>query len=398
MLDAIVVGAGVVGASVAHSLTASGARVLVLEAGQPAAGTSAATFAVDITRVKTPRELFELSLASAREHLTLQQEAGETSWVHPAATLEWESTPSDRQRLRDRVERLPDWGYPAQWLPAQRVCDVEPALALPTTDTDEVAFFTAGSWYEPAVFARVLLDRAQQHGATLRQQDPVTGMSVAKGLITEVETASGGRYRADVVVNCAGPQAADVAALAGLRLPVRRVPGMVVTTAPCRSGLRTILAAPDLNIRPHTGDRLMLHSLSVDTGLAAAKPAQRLALACGLLDRARLLVPTLAGVEVESAMVGVRPVPADGLPLVGRLAGVANLYMVVAHSAVHLAPILGRLAASDLTGHPQLQLAAFDPTRSGSSSPSAVALDENTRTMLARFSADDSGSGPRGAE
>lgn len=103
-----------------HCLAESGAQVLGLEAGEVAAGTSAATFAVDITRVKTPRELFQLSLASAREHATLQARSVETAWVHPAAALEWESEPADRQRLRERCERMHAWGCPAQWLSAQQ--------------------------------------------------------------------------------------------------------------------------------------------------------------------------------------------------------------------------------------------------------------------------------------
>lgn len=387
MLDAIVVGAGVVGASVAHCLAESGAQVLVLEAGGVAVGTSAATFAVDITRVKTPRELFQLSLASAGEHATLQARSVGSSWVHPAATLEWESEPSDRQRLRDRCERMHAWGYPAQWLSVQQVHAFEPALVLPPTEDHEVAFFAAGGWYEPVVFARVLLDRAQDRGAGLRLRDPVTAMSVADGRITEVHTSSGERLRADVVVNCAGPQSTQIAAMAGAWLPLRRVPGMVVTTTPGAAPLRAILATPDLNIRPHNDDAVMLHSWLVDRELVGATDARRRALATALLDRARTLLPALAGVGVHSATVGERPVPPDGLPLIGYSEGVRNLYSVVSHSAVHLAPILGRLAAHELTGHRQDRLDLFRPTRFRPGSLTAPARDENTRTMLARVDA-----------
>lgn len=388
MLHAVVIGAGVMGASMAHWLAQSGAQVVVLEAGKPVSGTSAATFAVDITRVKTPRALFDLSLASAAEHATLQRECPDRSWVHPAATLEWEGTPSDRQRVRDRLERLHNWGYPAEWVSAQRVRDIEPTLSS-IGDDHEIAFFGTGGWYEPAVFVRALLDRAQQRGATLRLHDPVTAMTVENGQITEVGTASGHRLRADVVVNCAGPHAAEVAALAGAALPLQRVPGMVVITTPGPTNLRTILAGPDLNIRPHTGDRIMLHSWLVDRDLVTATEPKRRALASGLLDRARKLLPGLAHATVQSVVVGVRPVPPDGLPLVGCPEGVANFYTVVSHSAVHLAPILGRMAASELTGRPQECLAPFRPTRFPPRAGTAVALDENTRTMLARIEADD---------
>jgi glycine/D-amino acid oxidase-like deaminating enzyme len=376
----------VVGAATAHALTEAGARVVVLERGQVGAGTSSATFAVDITRVKTPRALFDLSLAGGREHEALQRDSVDDTWLHPAASLEWAGSERDRQRIRDRVDRLHVWGYRAQWLPPQRLQDVEPALSMPA-EVAEVAFYPEGAWYEPTVLARALLTRAQQRHATVHVDDPLTSMTTANGRITEVATAGGLRLSADVVVNCAGPQAADVTALAGAELPLRRVPGLVVTTTPAPTGLQTILAAADLNLRPHRGGTVVLHSWTVDGELEAATAPERRALAERLLDRARTLLPGLARATVQSALVGVRPVPLDGLPVVGFMPGVENLYTVVSHSAAHLAPILGRLAASELTGFPQERLDSFRPTRFLPGNDGVESLDENTRTMLTRINA-----------
>jgi glycine/D-amino acid oxidase-like deaminating enzyme len=381
--DVIVVGAGVVGAATTHALAQAGTRVVVVDGGQVAAGASAATFAADITRVKTPRALFDLSVASAREHAALQREYVDDSWLHPAGCLEWERLEGDRQRVRDRVWRLHAWGYPAGWLPPQRVRDVEPALVTPH-DAAEVVFYPGGGWYEPPVFARALLARAQQQRATLHLNDPLTSLA-ADGRSVEATTASCRRLSADMVVNCAGPQAAHVAALAGANLPLWRVPGLVVTTTPASMRLRTILAAADLNIRPHTGNRMVLHSWRIDAELAAARELR--ALAERLLDRARTLLPGLAGARVQSALVGVRPIPPDGQPIVGFLPDAKNLYTVVSHSAVHLAPILGRLAASELTGTTQDRLSPFRPTRFRPGQDGIAAADESTRTMLARIHA-----------
>lgn len=383
--DAIVIGAGVVGAATAHALAGAGMQVVVLDGGHPAGGASAATFGVDITRVKTPRVLFELSSDSGLEHAALQREFDDVAWRHPAATLEWEDTSRDQQRLRNRVQRLHAWGYPAEWLIPQRVTAIEPALGQLGTAA-EVAFYRGGCWYEPAVFVRSLLERAQQLGAAVHLGDPVTAMSTVHGWIIELRTGKGRRLSADVVVNCAGAQAVEVAALAGATLPLQRVPGLIVTTTAGTTRLRTILAAPDLNIRPHVGDRVMLHSWLADRDVVGATERRRRALGSGLLDRARTLLPGLAHATVQSAAVGVRPIPPDGLPVVGFLPGVANFYTVVSHSAVHLAPILGRLAASELTGLPQpRRLDPFRPTRFRSGAAMLDALDENTRTMLERI-------------
>jgi glycine/D-amino acid oxidase-like deaminating enzyme len=164
-------------------------------------------------------------------------------------------------------------------------------------------------------------------------------------------------------VNCTGPHAAELAALAGVTLALRRVPGLVVSTTPAPTRLRTIVSATDLNVRPHVGERILLHSWLLDAELGADADRPVIAtIAERLLERARRLLPGLAHARVDSARVGVRPIPTDGLPVVGFGAEVANLYTVVAHSAVHLAPVLGRLAADELTGTPSEQLEPFRPS------------------------------------
>lgn len=53
-------------------------------------------------------------------------------------------------------------------------------------------------------------------------------------------------------------------------------------------------------------------------------------------------------VELLSSRVGVRPMPVDGEPIIGPVAEVPGLYVAVLHSAVTLAPAVGRLVAREL--------------------------------------------------
>ena len=388
MPDAIVIGAGVVGSAVAYALAEGGAQVAVLEAGKVAAGTSAATFAVDVSRFKTPRVLFDLCMAGAREHERLAQERDGGHWFHRAVSLEWEGTETGRQLLHERVQRLQEWGYPTEWVSAECARELEPALALPAHPTDRVALYRKEVWYDASTLARWLLRRAQQLGAVVRQHEGVTAIKAEAGHITEVTTATGRRISGDLVVDCAGAAAGSVAALAGANVPVRRVPGLLVTSSPSASGLRTIVSAADLHARPHHGRRVLLHSWVLDGELALEPPwPGRHALAQRLLNRARPVLPGLGVACVEAARVGVRPIPPDGLPLVGFVPEVDNLYAVVSHSGVHLAPILGQLAARELAGRPQERLESFRPARFLTGDGPPHPLDESTSTMLAQMTA-----------
>lgn len=389
MADMVVIGAGVVGAATAHALAQAGAAVEVLEAREIAGGVSAATFAMDISRLKTPRALFDLSVHGAWEHERLRHDDTDAGWLHPAWTLEWTSSVEARARIEQQVSRLQAWGYPAEWLSAESACEIEPALRPSALEGQQAALYRGGAWYEPRVLAQTLLDRARRLGATVHAHEPVTAFKTAGARISEITTAAGRQISADVIVNCAGPQAAEIAALAGVELPLARIPGLVAVTTPTVGpGLRTIIAAEDLHARPHGGGRVLVHSWRLDAELSSEPPWNIENLARRLLEKARSVLSGLGNTTVQAAAVGVRPIPTDGLPIVGLLPGLENLYTVVAHSAVHLAPMLGRLAAQDLTAdhHDDDALKLFRPARLWATDQEAELVDESTRTMLAEMS------------
>ncbi len=98
-------------------------------------------------------------------------------------------------------------------------------------------------------------------------------------------------------------------------------------------------------------------------------------------------MPGLRSSAVESARVGVRPVALDGQPIVGWLPQLENFYAVVSHSGVHLAPILGRLAAAELAGTVEPRLEPFRPDRFAAGAVVAESLDESSRIMFAQIAA-----------
>jgi glycine/D-amino acid oxidase-like deaminating enzyme len=184
--------------------------------------------------------------------------------------------------------------------------------------------------------------------------------------IAAVALGHGGRLPVDVVVNAAGPDAAAVATLAGARLPVERTPGVLVVTAPAPARLGHVVYAPDVNLRPDGGARLMVQRERLDSEVLGSG-----AIPLGdprvdeALDRARDVVPALAGVPAEAVRLGVRPMPRDGYPIVGWDPAVGNLYHVVTHSGVTLAARLALLVTEELTGGDTAPLEAYRPSRFG---------------------------------
>lgn len=123
--------------------------------------------------------------------------------------------------------------------------------------------------------------------------------------------------------------------------------------------LRAILATPGVDLRPAPGDRVCAISWAVDALLEPA-PDTPVPAGADLLARRAEVLPALRTGALAGVRVGVRPVPADGLPPVGPHAEAEGLYTVVTHSGVTLAPLLGVLAAREITeGTPLEELAPY---------------------------------------
>jgi glycine/D-amino acid oxidase-like deaminating enzyme len=178
------------------------------------------------------------------------------------------------------------------------------------------------------------------------RNDAVVGFDVTGDRIGAVRLASGRRLDVDAVVNCAGPRAAEVAALAGFSLPMRNTRGTLVCTSPVAVAVARVVHAPRVHLRPDGGGRLLLHGHD-DAGADAVFAA-----ACELYPGAE------AG-TVEGVRVGERPIPADGLPVLGRVDALPNLHFAVSHSGATLSVHAGALVAAEVLGADVGDLAPF---------------------------------------
>jgi glycine/D-amino acid oxidase-like deaminating enzyme len=359
----VVIGAGVYGAAVAASLTRRGARVTVVDAGAPAAGTSGATFSWTNSCGKQPRPYHDLSVAAMEAHRKLAAEVPGSDWYHEGGNLEWAAGDAGRAELRQKVAGVLDYGYEARWLSRAEALRFEPDLDPAQLPADEIAYFPREGWIEPARLVGQLLSGAVAGGAVLVRDDAVTGLDVTAGTVRAVRMASGRHVAADAVVNCAGPQAARIAEFAGLVLPMRNTRGVLIYTSPVAVAVSRVVHAPHVHLRPDGGGRLLLHTEEID-GAAQVSGTGEISVAPSAVDRVlaagRVLYPGIRAATVESVRVGERPIPGDGLPVLGRAAGLPNFHFAVSHSGATLCVHAGDVVAAEVLGEDRDDaLAAF---------------------------------------
>lgn len=359
----VVIGAGVYGAAVTASLTRRGARVTVVDAGAPAHGTSGATFSWTNSCGKKPRLYHDLSVASMKAHQELAAAVPRSDWYHEGGNLEWAAEDTEREELRKKVAGVLDYGYEARWLSRAEAMRLEPDLDPTELPADEIAYFPSEGWIEPTRLIGHLLSRAVSDGAELVRSDAVTGLEVTAGSVHAVRLASGRQLVADAVANCAGPQAARIAELAGLVLPMRNTRGVLIYTSPVAVSVSRVIHAPHVHLRPDGAGRLLLHTPEIDGAAHVAETGEisvEQSAVEKVLEAGRALYPGIRAATVESVRVGERPIPSDGLPVLGRAVELPNFHFAVSHSGATLSVHAGDLVAAEALGEDQGDaLAAF---------------------------------------
>jgi D-hydroxyproline dehydrogenase subunit beta len=386
----VVIGAGVLGASVAARLAEAGMRVTLLEADQPGRGTSRWSFAWVNSNDKGPRPYHELNHAGLRAWAELAPELDGQAWYRPVGHVQ---LAVDGPELATRVRRLAGWGYPARLIDVAEATRIEPALQSPALQSPALRSpalrppgpQAAAAWFPDEAYLLTepliqrLVTRASAHGATVLTGDQgrVTGLDTG-----QVRTAAGDILAADEIVCCAGRWTPQLSAMAHPESPVPLVPwdtpgatapALVVRVGPVGpDGPARVIHTPQIALRPHSGG--LLHLEPSDAAVDLHTPdAELRRWAAELLQRARRTVRGLDHASVVAYQVCVRPMPADGQSVVGRLPGADRVYVAVTHSGVTLAAHLSRLIAAELiTGAEAAELAPYRPARfAGSATRSA---------------------------
>jgi D-hydroxyproline dehydrogenase subunit beta len=356
----VVIGAGVLGASVAARLAEAGAGVTLLEQDRPGHAATRSSFAWLNSNDKAPRAYHDLNHAGMRAWAALSASLGGAAWYRPAGNIEWAADAAGHERLAARVRRLAGWGYPARLIDAAEAAGLEPSLRLPAS-VPHVAWFPGEGYLLTEPLVSELAGLVARQGATVvtGERGRVTGFDTADGAVRAVRTADGQGIAADAVVCCAGRWVPELATLAGAACPLPLVPwaepgaeapGLVVQAGPVTPpGPQRVVHAPAVYLRPHSGGLVHLEApdATVDMHTSGADLRRW---AEELLRRARDVVGGLQDASVAGYRVCVRPMPADGRSIVGWLPGAGGLYVAVTHSGVTLAAHLAQLITAEIVG------------------------------------------------
>jgi len=355
---ALVIGAGVIGASVAQALARRGVAATVIDRAMPGSGASAATFGWINASFAETADYFCLRAAAVEEYARLSRDMGAALPLCPGGSLWWEE---EGKAFDDHMAEMLAFGADVRAVGPAEFAQLAPAVATPPA---RALYTPAEAAIDGVALTQALLDRAVGAGANLLIGPTVRALTHEGGTVTGVDTDFG-RFVADQVILATGAATPALLSPLGINLPVHTKPGLILHTRAVPPCLRPLILSPDIHVRQGAQGHLIAGEIFSGDGpgqhqitTAPQSLAHDLLLRIGrLLGRDDL--------RIDRVMLGARPVPGDGFPAIGAC-GPQGLFVAVMHSGVTLGPLVGRLLADEVDGGDLLPLlAAYRPTRFG---------------------------------
>ena len=357
--DAIIIGGGIIGITCGFYLTRAGKKVLVMEQGRIGGGTTGNSFAwANATSKTTDQTYHELNAAGLLGYQALQAEFGPDAIgviSRGALQIAKKTDAAGLQSLQSQARALDSFGYPCRWIDHAELAALEPHMDL--TDDSQALFAPDDICLYAPHFTRFMAGRIVTAGGTVWQDcTALELLANDNGQVTGVRCEKGEMHAPNAIL-ATGPDTPEtLSALTGYegyssRFPMRKVPGLLLTTPPVTDGLlRHMTYAPDDNevhLLPDVGGGIKIGSDDVDGLIADDQSAENLRNAGQmLLDRAQKLIPDLAAdIDHCTLRLGIRAYPEDGRTIAGPIPGAKGFYLVATHSGITLAPVIGQLMA-----------------------------------------------------
>ena len=374
-VDVLVVGAGMVGSACAYFCAEAGLTVALVDRGSVAAGTTSAGEGNILVSDKEIGAELDLALLSVRLWAQIGERVGaDRIELEPKGGVVVAQSGEAADGLATLAATQRAHGVEVTDVDAAGLADLEPNL---TRDVCSGAYYPQDMQVQPALAAATLLRHARARGASVHLGCEVLELRRGGGRVVGATTTQG-EVSARFTINAAGTWGAEIAAMAGVRVPVLPRKGFILVTEPLPRVVRHKVYTADYVANVASGAAGLETSVVVEgtrggTVLIGASRervgfdrAVSVPVLRKLAAQAIGVFPFLADVTLLRSYLGFRPYCPDHLPVIGEDPRAPGLVHACGHegAGIGLSAATGHLIAQTLTGKtPDLDLTPFRPDR-----------------------------------
>lgn len=365
--DVIVIGAGVIGASIAYHLARDGARVALFDdADAPSAPSASWASAGGVrSQRRDPRE-WGLTVAAAARWPSLSAELQAPTGFQQGGHLHVVEDQADLGELRARIGREREAGIEIDFVEQSELRKIAPALAPSVI----AAAYTPGDGQaDPRATTTAFASAAVRAGATFTRK--YVESIVCDGQRVAGVTADGKRHEAATTVLAAGSWSMRLARTIGLNLSIRLRAYQMLLSMPQRPALDPTITATNraLSLKQLRAGAFMIGGGwpgDIDEATHTCKTTQESIE--GNWRVAAAIVPVLAPLQPATSWCGLEGDAFDGVPLIGPIPQLPGLYVAAGFTGhgFQIAPAVGEVVAQAiLTNREPDALRALSPAREG---------------------------------
>jgi glycine oxidase len=349
-VDAVVIGGGVIGLSVAWRAARAGLSVAVVD---PEPGSGASHFAAGMLAPVGEAEygeetVVELNRDSAARYPSfiaeLELDAGRSAGYRQTGTLHVAVDADEQSALERQFRYREGLGLPVERLTSRETRDLEPGLAPSIRGGMLVE---SDHQVDPRAMVPTLLQACNRLGVQIHRSR--AALVVTTGRAKGVDLDGGERLDASWVVLAAGCWSGSVTGIPQEDIPpVRPVKGQILRLRGAPGMLTRTVRGGSVYILPRGDGRVVIGGTVEERGFDTSVTAGAV---YELLREARALVPDVGELELVEASAGLRPGSPDNMPLVGE-ATTTGLILATGHyrNGYLLAPATADAVASALAG------------------------------------------------
>jgi len=358
--EIVVIGGGVIGASIAYHLARENILPVVLEKEEIESGSSGACEGLILLQSKKPGIHLEMALASNSRFVQLSEELGCDIEYERRGGLVVIESEDQLESMKLFADRQRACGADLTFLDRKRTLEAEPVLSPSIAGA---TYSPVDGRVNPLLLTQAFLKAARRRGARIFTHAEVKGIGISKHRISAVNTTRG-RIETSLVVNAAGALAAGVGHMVNLKIPIEPRRGQILVTEPapptvrhCLLSAGYIAAKFNPSLAASTGGfaveqtangNILIGSTREFAGLDRKTTCEGIH---AIADRILRVLPVLADLHIIRTFAGLRPYTPDGLPILGPVEGLEGFIMAAGHEGdgITLSPITGEIIAKLIT-------------------------------------------------
>ncbi len=370
--DVVIIGGGIIGASIAYYLAKGGVEALLIERSSISSATSGSCDGFVFMQSKKPGIHLELALESAKRFETLEAELGAPIEYENCGGMVVIEGEEEFPAMEQYVKEQRVIGLDVTLLGVKEAREREPALSEKIIGA---TYSPQDSQVNPMFLTFAFIDRARELGARVFTDTRVTAIDGVGGREWIVRTETG-EIKTELVVNAAGPFAPEIGRMVGLEIPITPRRGQLLVTETLPNLITSIFlsaqyiaakfnpelaktAGEGISIEQTASGTLVLGSTREFVGYDTGVTNEGIS---AIAARAAQVIPRLNEVHIIRTFAGLRPYTPSGLPFLGFVEGLEGFIMAAGHEGdgIALAPITGDLIAQlILSGKTDIPLDAF---------------------------------------